>query len=283
MRTVRILVSLLVMGLTKATPAWSQIEDIAVSEEVTIDRLYIGFLAETGINTKTLNQSRNLTLQSGARINLSIIPGVLKVRSFGVLREIGNDNPRPFTNFESIITPGKRLAIHLGVMATPTTELRPNPSTWQSQVETNAERTIPGGKPGFKVNYRLSKALKIGLGVYEQDGASAYHLKLGYEKLAISGFIRNDQLFVAARRVDEKTEFVATLDENHLAFSAIVHALDILSFYADLEVDTGAIDRVVSKLGIRKYYQGQHALRGFFSLSYDRVFHRVEGGYFIHI
>ncbi|MDW3192673.1 MAG: hypothetical protein R8G66_09910 [Cytophagales bacterium] len=283
MRTNKIWIPILVMGLMRATLGWSQIEDIAVSEEVTIDRLYIGFLAESRIHTKSLNQSRNLTFQSGARISLTVIPGVMKVRSFGVLREIGDDDPKPFTNFESIITPGKRWAIHLGLMATPTTELRPNPSTWQSQVETNAERTIPGGRPGVKVNYQFSKEWKIGMGLHQQDGAPAYHLKLGYNMLSVSGFIRNNELFVAARRVDEKTEFVASFDENHMAFSAIVHAFEDLSFYADLEVDTGSIDRVVSKLGIRRYYQGQHALRGFFSLSYDRVLHRVEGGFFIHI
>ncbi len=283
MRIPLIPILILVMGLLKATSGWSQIENIAVSEEVTIDRLYVGLLAETHFETKTLNQSRYLTFQSGARINLLIIPGVLSVRSFGILREVGDEKPKPFTNFESIIASGKRVTIHLGVMATPTTELRPNPSTWQSQVETNAERTIPGGKPGIKVNYLFSNALKVGAGIHQQDGQPAYHLKLGYEKLSLSGFMRDDELFVAARRVDENTEFVASFDERYLAFSAIIHAFDGLSFYTDLEVDTRPIERVVRKLGIRRYYQGQHALRGFFSLSYDRVFHRVEGGFFIHL
>ncbi len=283
MCTQLILVLTFVLSLLNATQSWSQIEDIPISEEVWLDRLYAGLLSETIFETKTLNHSRHLTLQSGARINLTIIPEVWSVRSFGVVRQVGGNNRKHFTNFESILMSGKKVTIHVGVMATPTTELRPNPTTWQSQVETHAERTLPGGKPGVKVNYQLDQMLKMGLGIHQQEGHLAYHFKLEHRKFWLAGFLRDHNVLIAARRTDENTEFVASFTEQTWAFSSIIHVLEFITVYTDLAVDLRSKSRVFSKLGLRRYFEGNHALRGFFSLSYDQTLNQVEGGFFIHL
>lgn len=277
------LVFTFIIGVLKPTQGWSQIENMPVSEEVRIDKLYAGLLAETRIVTASQRHHGHLTFQSGARIRLTVIPEMLWIRSFGVLRVTGGEATRSFTNFEMLLATGKKVTIHLGVMATPTTELRPNPATWQSQVETHAESTLPGGRPGIKVNYQWSKAFKIVTGVHQQNGQVAYHLKLAFDDLDISGFMSDRKFLVAARRGDDKTEMVASYDEQSFAFSSIVHVLKPFSFYADLAVDPRSKEWLFSKWGIRRYYEGDHDLRGFFMLNYDSLSNRFEGGFFIHL
>lgn len=282
-RTRQLKVLIFLIGTLKLGVAWSQIQNIHISEEVTIDKLYMGLLANTRISTTDLKQSSHLTFQAGGRIQLWLIPNFLQVRSLGVLKVIAQEPPQGFTNFESIITPNRRFAIHVGVMATSITELRPNPSTWQSQVETNAESTIPGGRPGAKVNYMISDAIKLSYGLHNQDGSATHHLKVVVKSIAVSSFINNQSEMVAVRWSYKEAQLVGSYDSESVALSAIIPVMNVYRIYSDLAFDERIERLTFSELGIRRHFHKEGFLSGFFSISYNYTLKYTQGGFFLHI
>ncbi|WP_420386356.1 hypothetical protein [Roseivirga sp.] len=271
------------IGFLNAVECRGQIQNIPVNEDVTIDRLYFGLLSEALVQTKDLKQSGHLTVQAGTRVKWSLIPDRLVIRSFGVFQLVGGQEVKSFTNFESILSPGKRWNIHVGVMATPTTELRPNPSTWQSQVETHAESTILGGRPGVKVRYTFMNHLELVSGVHIQNEEPAYHLKLAYKALTLSGFISANDSFLAMKWKDGLSDIVVTYDNDSVAFSGFLNVFDSVSFYTDLVYAVEGDKKISGTWGMRKYVLSEGLVEGFFSLSYNQLRKQFQAGFFLHI
>ena len=269
--------------MLSATPGRAQIENLPISEEVTLDKVYLGLLTSTQMDLKEWDHAGGLSLQAGTRIRLVLIPRRLHARSFGVLK-IGDDGTiQRFTNFEGILTPANKLTVHVGVMATPTTELRPNPSTWQSQVETHAESTLPGGRPGARIKYALSKHLGFAYGIHHQQDRLTHHLQWKMKHLKVSGYWNKEDALIAAKWSRERTEIVSSYRKESVALSAVLPVFGHYGIYADVAWDASSRERLFSTWGLRRYFSGNYALSGFFFLNYNHQENYAEGGFFLHI
>lgn len=273
----------LVLLFSMVAQGHSQIGNIKLTEEVEVDKFYLGLLSYSNVATSDLQQSGSLSFQGGGRFKLKLVPNLLTIRSFGVLKLTNGDKVSAFTNFETIITPHKRLAIHMGVMATPTTELRPNPVTWQSQVETKAESTLPGGRPGIKVHYQLTDNLKVTYGLHNQQKVATNHLKVAYKNFSMAAFSRNGKATVAAKWVKDYCQIMVSTSGSEITYSTILPAAFGLLMQTDMVYNTQTNETTFSNYALRKYFESEKNFSGFFSIGYNPANNLFQGGFFIHI
>ena len=268
--------------LLSTVGGFAQIENIPINKEVNIDRLYVGLLANTNFPERSSTYSPS-SFRSGARVSTWLIPKTLKVRSFGALILNEGRQAKYLKSYEAIFSITKSADIAMGVMATPTTELRPNPITWQSQVETQAESRIPGGKPGFKINYRFDENLKVTYGLHKHDNRAFQHFKLSYKKFTASTFLKDDKVFLAAKWNYKNSDLLLVKHDDYTAFSAIIPISTHYKFYLDMEYE-GLFRRLTfGEWGFRRHFKGNRLLRGFFSINYNQNMKQLRGGLFIHI
>ncbi len=261
----------------------AQIENIPISKEVTIDRFYVGLLANTDLSNEN-NKHGNLTsFQFGTRVRLLLIPEKLQIRTFGVFKQTETNGVDFFRSYESIFTPIKNISIHIGVMATPTTELRPNPTTWQSQVETNSESNIIGGRKGLKINYILNKNLKIAYGLHMHDNATAHHFKVSLKQLTVSSYIEDGNLFSAIKWDYTNGNVLITRFKSRISASSIVPISEYYQMNLDIEFDRLAQNPTYFALGIRRIFPKSRLIKGFLSLNYYHHSKSLQGSLFIHI
>ncbi len=261
----------------------AQLENISISKEVHIDKLYAGLLTSTSFLEDNSNYRNSSSFQFGARVNLWIIPETFRIRSFGVVKFTEREAVKYIRSYEAIFTPSKKIAIHVGKMATPITELRPNPTTWQSQVETNAESTIPGGKPGIKLKYNVSKDLNFALGIHDHNNQTVQHLKISYRQLAFATFLKDQKLFSAIKWQYEKGSLIITRNNNETTFSSIITVSTHYKFYLDMQYDDSAKKLTYGEWGLRRSFSKSNTIRGFLSIGYNYNSKNFQGGLFIHI
>ncbi|CAL2088316.1 hypothetical protein [Tenacibaculum sp. 190524A05c] len=261
----------------------AQIENLQISKEVTVDKLYAGLLSNTNLNYTSKNESSSSSFQFGARVKLKLIPQLITIRSFGVFKSVEGQQPKFFKNFETIITPNKSIAIHFGVMATPTTELRPNPTTSKSQIETNAEKTILGGKPGIKFNYLLGENYTLSYGVHNHNNHLGQHFKLKYKRIVVSSFFERNKIFLVGKWKFKKGNILITHSSNNLAFSTIIPITSKYSFYLDSEYDANQDKQRHLEFGVRRLFTQHNSIKGFLSIRYNTLLNNVQASLFIHI
>lgn len=263
----------------------AQITKIDINENFTLDRVYLGLDTQTGIKLEDLSNTNFVSLQTGIMLSHRLSP-TIRIRSFGAMLLEKNEEISGFSAYEIIITPLKKLAIHIGAMTTPTTELRPNPTTWQSQVETNAQSKIIGGRTGIKAKYGLSSKSAISYGVFNHSGVVAHHVKFKYDKISVAGYIESDFFFTAIEFQSKKISATVTyLYNKELATSLFYNFSNEYSFLLDSEYNLLTEKMVKMNIGLRKYYASKNSpIRGFFVLGYDPVFDNIlQGGFMIHI
>jgi hypothetical protein len=268
-----------------STCAAAQLTKIDIADNFTLDRVYLGLNTWTGIKIDELSNSNFVSLQTGIMISHKLRP-TLRLRSFGAIRFENNAEISGFSAYEIIFTPHKKLAIHLGAMTTPTTELRPNPTTWQSQAETNAQSKIIGGRTGIKLRYNLDSKSAISYGVFNHSGVLAHHVKFKYDKVSIAGYIESNFFFAAAEYQSKKINTTITyLYNKELSASLFYNFSNQYSFLLDSEYNFLSKKMIKTNIGLRKYYASKKLpIRGFFVLSYDPVFDNIfQGGFMIHI
>ncbi len=168
----------LLAGMFTALGTQAQIEHIKISDTLTVDKLYVGFFAHKKFSGEKMSGHYLSSGRLGSRVSFQLVQEKLQFRSFGVVSVNQGADNQLLKSYAIVFTPNKNTVIEMGVMATPTTEIRPNPVTWQSQVETNSESNLPGGNPGLKVRYSLSKNLSLTYGLHSQAAGLAHHLKL---------------------------------------------------------------------------------------------------------
>ncbi|WP_422107057.1 hypothetical protein [Winogradskyella sp.] len=277
----RKLTILIVMFSAIGLPA--QIENIPINEEVIVDRLYAGLLSNNDLSVNTNNLENISSVQFGTRVRTILIPGIFQIRAFGVFKKSGSNETQFFKSYEGIFTPNENTSIHFGVMATPTTELRPNPTTWESQIETNAEKTIIGGRTGIKVNYNFSKNLIISYGLHNHDDNVGQHLKVRYKQFTFSSFIERHHLFFVAKWKFNQGSILTTTSKEKVAFSSVIPMGSDYKIYADLEHDKQLQKLSYLELGLRKLFSNDGLIKGFISVSYNNQSKSIQGGLFLHI
>lgn len=272
----------LAVALLGTSLSRAQLTDV-VGKRIHLDKVYSGFLANAPFELQQTTHLPSFSIQMGVRIGWWVVPEKLKIRSFGVYQRVSGQNQRFLKSYEAIINPTEALEIKIGVMATPTTELRPNPLTWQSQVETNAESTIPGGQPGIKVRYLFQEGLGLTYGMHGHDGNVLHHLKITYKKWAISSFVGNQEFLLAARWNFSEGTIVFTRNYTQTALSILFPLTSRYKLYSDMEYDGTTKQFVFGEWGFRKHFNKIRVLNGFFLLNYNSQVRAVQGGVFVHI
>jgi len=263
----------------------AQITAIHLSEDVTIDRVYLGLDTKTNLKPSDLSNTRSVSLQTGVLLT-NVINTKLKLRSYGALIFKSSTSPSVLSAYEIIFTPIKKLTMLIGVTSTPTTELRPSPTTWESQAETNAQTKIIGGRSGLKLRYHLGSKLIISYGAFNHDGVLVHHLKFDYSKLKIAGYVESDSLFLAFNYQNKNIEITTIYSQyKEAASSLFLNNSSPYSIFIDSVYDFNSQKTTKMEIGYRKYFRGEKTpLSGFFSLSYDPFFDKIlEGRFIIHI
>lgn len=274
---------LLLMCLLKTFQSWAQIENIPISEEVNVDRLYVGLLTYSSFSRKESKDAALSSIQLGTRATLWLTPEKLRIRSFGGLKISQDQTIQFFQNYELIYNIPKNLELHVGTMATPTTELRPHPITWQSQVETQAERNILGGRPGAKIKYSFNKDLSLSYGIHNHGDEVVQHLKIVYHQLAFSSYFEDNRLSAVLKWKFNKGNLLVSRIQNKTALSSIIPISKNYRLYLDMEYPDNTKRLTYGEWGIRRYFQNSSLIKGFFSLSYHLNSKRILGVLFIHI
>ena len=260
----------------------AQIENISISKEVKIDRLYAGLLAYSG-SVKSTNYKNVSSVQLGTRARFILMPNTFQIRAFGVFKKTEKDNLHFFRSYEAILTPSNDITMHLGVMATPITELRPNPTTWQSQIETNSESNILGGRKGLKINYSLNETLKLSYGIHKHDNITAHHLKVSFKQLTVASYYDDGNVFTAAKLHYTKGNVLITRFKNLTSLSSIIPISEYYKTYADVEYNDSNQSITYLELGIRREFSKNQPIKGLLSFSYSHHLKRFQAGIFIHI
>jgi len=262
----------------------SQITNLKLTDSLKIDRVYLGLMSNTSVNTTNLQVENYVSLQSGLMLTYSLSKR-LKLRSFGVVKFESDKQTGSFTSHEVIYDIFKNVDWHFGVMSTPTTELRPNPTTWESQTETNAQSKIIGGRLGTKINFKLSPEFKISYGFFNHNGAWANHLKLNYKFIIISGFIEQNKSFLALDINTKRINGTIAFDPNHqFSQSIFINFNQGLSLL--LESEYSMIDEKITfgNIEFRKYFLSSNKrLKGYMSIGYNPITtNNVTGSFVIH-
>lgn len=263
----------------------AQITDIELTDNLKIDRVYLGLVSNTGVKTTNFEMDNNASLQSGLMLTYSLSQKI-RLRAFGVLKFQSSELTQGFTSYEIIYDIFENISWHFGTVSTPTTELRPNPTTWESQSETNAQSKIIGGRTGTKINFRLTPNLKISYGLFNHNGIWANHLKFNYKFIKIAGFIEKNKTFLVLDIETKRIGSTITFEPNHqLSKSIFVNFNNGFSLL--LESEYSIIKEKVSyaNIGLRKYFiSSNKTLKGYFSIGYSPIeSNQITGSFAIHI
>tara|TARA_R110002049_G_scaffold14303_1_gene60608 strand:- start:1187 stop:2107 length:921 start_codon:yes stop_codon:yes gene_type:complete len=262
----------------------AQITDIELTENIKLDRVYLGLVSNTGANTTDFEMNNTVSLQSGIMLTYSLNQKV-KLRSFGVLKFESNEQTKGFTSYEMIYDISDNINWHFGTVSTPSTELRPNPTTWESQSETNAQSKIIGGRTGTKINFRLNPIFKISYGLFNHNGTLANHLKFEYKFIKIAGFTESNKTFLILAIDTKRINSTLTIEPNHQFSKSI-----FINFNRDLslllESEYSMIKEKINygNIALRKYFSSSNKrLKGFLSIGYSPIGNnQITGSIAIH-
>lgn len=259
--------------------------NIELSDNVKLDRVYLGLVSNTGINTTNFEMENTVSIQSGLMLTYSLSQKV-RLRSFGVLKIESNELTKGFTSYEIIYDISDNINWHFGTVSTPSTELRPNPTTWKSQSETNAQSKIIGGRTGTKINFRLSPNLKVTYGLFNHNGIWTNHLKFNYEFIKIAGYIEKNKTFLVldidTKRINSTITFEPTYQFSKSIFVNFNKGFSLL-----LESEYSMIKEKINygNIALRKYFlNAKKRTKGFLSIGYSPIgYNQLTGSFAMHI
>ncbi len=264
---------------------YAQMENIKLSESTVINRVYAGLKSNLIFPTDTLQVIPQATFRIGTLLTQRI-SNTFFVESQAFM-QVSNFTPVvSIPTFELIAKLNDKVQIRAGQLITPTTTLRPNPTTWQSQVETYAQSRITGPRPGANIRY-VDKNLLLEYGIHNQAGLWANHMKVAYKKVWLAGYLlTNGDYFVATKITNSKVDFLANYSSalNETATSFFYNFTPRYTLYTDLNYKHETDKTDVARLGLRSYYEKtEYHVRGFFGLEYDFIPRLITAQFFIHL
>ncbi len=266
-------------------PGYAQMENIKLTESTTINRVYAGLKSNLVFPTDTLQVIPLASLRVGTLLTQRLSNTFL-IESQAFVQVANYAPVLSVPTFELIAKLSDKVQIRAGQLITPTTTLRPNPTTWQSQVETYAQSRITGPRPGANIRY-VTPTLLLEYGLHNHNGQWANHFRVDYKKLWVAGYVLNNgEYFLATKFTNSKVDFVANYSSelNESATSLFYNFNPQYTVYTDLNYrhETGTTD--VVRLGFRSYYENtDYHTRGFFGLEYDFVPRLITAQFFIHL
>lgn len=265
--------------------SYAQMQNIKLSESTIINRVYAGFKSNIIFPTDTLQVIPQASFRIGTLLTQRI-SNTFFVESQAFMQVANYTSVISIPTFELVAKLNDKVQIRAGQLITPTTTLRPNPTTWQSQVETYAQTRITGARPGANIRY-VGPNLLLEYGIQNHAGIWANHFRVDYKKVWLAGYIlTNGQYFIATKITNNKVDFVANYSStlNESATSFFYNFTPRYTLYTDLNYKHKTDKTDVARLGLRSYYEKtEYHIRGFFGLEYDFIPRLITAQFFIHL
>jgi hypothetical protein len=265
--------------------SYAQMQNIKLSESTVINRVYAGLKSNLIFLTDTLQVIPQASFRIGTLLTQRI-SNTFQVESQAFIQLANYSTVLSIPTFELIAKLNDKVQLRIGHLITPTTTLRPNPTTWQSQVETYAQTRITGAKPGANIRY-AGPNLLLEYGIHNHAGVWANHFRVDYKKVWLAGYVlANGEYFIATKITNNKVDFVANYSSvlNESATSLFYNLTTRYTLYTDLNYKHGTGTTDIAHLGVRSYYENtDYHVKGFFGIGYDIVPKLITAQFFIHL
>lgn len=266
--------------------AKAQMENIKIDSNTVIKKLYAGMYTKGQTPTDSLDFSTPSSFRVGALINHKF-SDVFSVDAEGAVQLSNGPDYTSIGAFEFIGQFTDRWQVRVGYLTTPTSLIRPNPITWQSQSETYAQSRILAQQGGIMTSYQVNDDLSLTYGFHHQFDTWAHHLKINYKHFKIGGYIQNDGEYFGV--IDySKNKWRGLIDysseEDELAGSLFYDINDRFTVYTDDNFRFDNRDSQITRLGARSHFHNNDwHIKGFLALEYDFSAKIASAELFIHL
>lgn len=286
--TRKILTSLMLFLSAFGHSVQAQLENISLSENTQISKVFAGFRSDV----KALTDSLNVPIKTMASMRIGVVvkQDLNKYFAFeaqSVLQYSNSLGTISLPAFELIFKGNSAFQIRAGQLVTPTTTTRPNPVSWQAQVETYAQSRIIGARPGVMLRYTFSPNLFVVSSLHYQNNLWAPHARIDYKKHRLAGYFENkSSYFISLKNSVKKFESIFNYNKvnEELAGSVFYSINPRFTFFTDVNRKIKLNQSDVWLLGFRSYFKAdKYPVAGFFGLQYDVIQKYILGQFFIHL
>ena len=279
---------LLFLSFANILPVQAQLENISLSKNTVINKVYLGLRSD--VNALMDSSSVRILPMGSVRIGFLVTHDLHKkvaVETQAALQHSNTASTISIPSFELIYKLSSKYQIRAGYLVTPTTTTRPNPITWQSQIETYAQTRIIGSKPGVMLRYTFSPDVFVATALHYQNNDWASHVRFDYKSHRLAGYYQNDGVyFISLKSNFEKIESNLNFNsiDHEFAASVFFNFNNQFTIYTDLNRKFSTQQTDVLTAGFRSYFKADALpVSGLFSVNYDFIQRKLVGQFFIHL
>lgn len=233
--------------------------------------LYAGINSITSFSTDSVGSQSLVNLRAGMKARMNVYQWLV-IKAWGAIHVDKNEPIAGYNSFELLIKPADRITFHTGLIATPTTVLRPNPTTWESHTETKTQGTIIPGRIGTKLTFKMDEHSAIAYGIFHQSNHWAHHINLTFRHWQIAAYkSKNETLFMAFKYKSDIIENTTTYrNQEQISNVLFINFKDHLMLVIDGQFQIPSDDVIYWQTGFRRFFNNSSVgLKGFFGIVYD--------------
>jgi hypothetical protein len=253
----------------------------ALTNNIWLERFFVGFLSET---LTSVDEPAFVKNSTELRVALMLRDSVNKKSSFRIFGALTLSN-QSYTNSsaEFIWKPDRKTKIVMGYTATLTTELRPNPTTAESLIESKAQATIPGARPTIKLQYKYSNGLSLGVGLSYHDSTGAIHAGINIKNIRLAGFVSKYEYLIGSDGQFRFLNYTITYRKSGVVSVAVFSKFKkSISPFIDLQFPNS--HHTAKVFGIRKYFAEKSNLaKGFMASCFNLSTKTFFIQFYLHI
>ncbi len=265
----------------------AQIENVVLSPNTVVNKAYFGLLS----NITVLTDSSNVPIITMGSVRMGLLVNHTINKRFAIesqaALQFSNKNIISIPAFEFLYKLNSSLQIRAGHLVTPTTTTRPNPITWESQVETYTQSRIIGSRHGASLRLKISPDWFVATSLHYQNTTWATHLRIDYKTHRLAGYYQKDaNYFISLKSSVNKFENIINFNsiQNELATSIFFKLTERFTIYSDCNRKFKLEQTDILILGLRSYFKANKLpIAGFFGMHYDFIQKSLSGEFFIHI
>jgi len=251
----------------------SQLDNIEISEEIKLQKVYAGFDAKLTTPNDSLYPLAMNSMRLGCALDWSLTNKV-SAYAHGAIEGANTHKSFAIAAFVLNVKLTQELQLGVGLPPKATTYTRAHPITWKSQTESYSQSRIPGNKPGLIVQYSLTNKLRLAHSLQNLDGRSwSNHFNITNGQFSLAGFLHEgNEFFVSTRlntdKIDINYNYSSLRKEN--TTSIFLNMTEKIAVYGDVNYFTDCQKTSVTNFGIRRYFENKsYHTGGFLSISHD--------------
>jgi len=247
---------------------------------------YAGVLMSPKLSVKTAKPSAMITVRLGGTVEWEPKPWLLLYGlGAGEIDQTGSVSP--FGVMFIKLKPHKKVAISLGRIASPMTELRPIPTTGRGQFETWTQAQIPGAGFGGKIAYSPTSKISLVTGGVWRGSTATIEAGISVPYTKIAGYYQLDNHNFGAALTFGYKIFTTALMYNHRKNAGAMQTLEIpkakgFSLYSDIGFNTNNGSMLRGEWGCYIPVKVKF-INGLFGLGYDHIAKTVNSYVFVYL